>query len=68
MLDALAETLAAQARGALVGTGRAAMADPAARIAGVERVLAAREQAQGNVNPQLLLAVLADDLAMLEAA
>lgn len=68
MLDALAETLAAQARGALVGSGRAAMADPAARIAGVERVLAAREQAQGNVNPQLLLAVLADELAMLEAA
>jgi DNA polymerase-3 subunit delta' len=67
MLDALAEALAAQARGALTGTGRS-YGNPAAKLAGVERVLQAREQAQGNVNPQLLLAVLADDLAMLEAA
>ena len=44
------------------------MSDPTAKLAGVERVMAAREQAQGNVNPQLLLAVLADELAMLEAA
>ncbi|MBL0178875.1 MAG: hypothetical protein IPP98_07085 [Gemmatimonadetes bacterium] len=68
LLDALAETLAAHARSALTGQGRAAMSDPTAKLAGVERVMAAREQAQGNVNPQLLLAVLADELAMLEAA
>jgi hypothetical protein len=36
-------------------------------LAGVERVLVARERAQGNVNPQLLLAVLADELSALEA-
>lgn len=67
MLDALAETLAAQARGALTGSVRS-IGNPAAKLAGVERVLEAREQAQGNVNPQLLLAVLADDLAQVEAA
>jgi DNA polymerase-3 subunit delta' len=67
MLDALAETLAAQARGGLTGTGRQ-YGNPAAKLAGVERVLQAREQAQGNVNPQLLLAVLADELSLLEAA
>jgi hypothetical protein len=32
-------------------------------VAAQGRVLAAREAAQGNVNPQLLLAVLADELA-----
>lgn len=65
LLDALADTLAADARDGLVG-GRGSQAS--AKLAGVERVLAAREQAQGNVNPQLLLAVLADELMALEAA
>jgi len=30
----------------------------------IARVLEAREQAQGNVNPQLLAAVISDDLAV----
>jgi hypothetical protein len=34
-----------------------------ALLAAQTRVLAAREAAQGNVNPQLLLAVLVEDLA-----
>ena len=34
----------------------------------VQRVLLSRERAQGNVNPQLLLAALVDDLAVLGAA
>jgi hypothetical protein len=37
--------------------------DPAALVAAMQRVAAAREAAAGNVNPQLLLAALADDLA-----
>jgi hypothetical protein len=32
-------------------------------VTAIARVLAARDAAQGNVNPQLLTAVLADDLA-----
>jgi hypothetical protein len=32
-------------------------------VKAAERVAEAREAAQGNVNPQLLMAVLADDLA-----
>lgn len=66
LLDALASLLADRAReaaaapGARQRTGRA--------VAAVELVMAAREQAQGNINPQLLLATLMDDLAALEAA
>ena len=67
MLDALADVLAADARSGLTG-GRGSSIEPAAALAAVEKVLATREQAQGNVNPQLLLAVLADELAMLAAA
>lgn len=67
MLDALAEVLAADARSGMTG-GRGGNIEPAAALAAVEKVLAAREQAQGNVNPQLLLAVLADELALLAAA
>ena len=70
LLDALAETLADAARAAsgvkprralpkVVRAGR----DPAALVAAMQRVAAAREAAAGNVNPQLLLAALADDLA-----
>ncbi len=69
MLDALAEELASRARGALgqpghVSTGNAAATLlPPEGVAAVDRVLSARERAQGNVNPQLLLAVLAAELA-----
>lgn len=66
LLDGVATVLADDARSS-ISTGRAG-ADAAAKLAGVDRVLAAREQAQGNVNPQLLLAVLADELAALDAA
>ena len=55
MLDALLERLRAEAR---AGSG-----DTAGVVAAIARVLAARDAAQGNVNPQLLTAVLADDLA-----
>lgn len=67
LLDALAVRLAMQARQAATGTGRTT-AHPMALTEAVEKVLATREQAQGNVNPQLLLAVLAEDLAALEVA
>jgi len=70
MLDALAEALA---EGARVAAGRPpqrplpeALRSPrpvGALLAAQARVMAAREAAQGNVNPQLLLAVLADELA-----
>ncbi len=70
MLDALAEALA---EGARVAAGRSArrplpesLRSPRpveALLAAQTRVMAAREAAQGNVNPQLLLAVLADELA-----
>src|SRR5258705_1315040 len=55
MLGGLLERLRAEAR---AGTG-----DTGAVVAAIARVLAARDAAQGNVNPQLLTAVLADDLA-----
>ena len=69
LLDAVAEALGDAARGA-VGAGAMrpvpaalAGADPARLLDGACLVTAAREAAQGNVNPQLLLAVLAGDLA-----
>jgi hypothetical protein len=55
MLDALLERLRAEARAGTGDTGRI--------VAAIARVLAARDGAQGNVNPQLLTAVLAEDLA-----
>lgn len=70
MLDVLQEELAAAARAAS-GAGSTS-AQPAtlgsskpveSLVRAVERVTEARETAQGNVNPQLLMAVLADDLA-----
>jgi len=67
LLDAVAERLATRSRRALGGTGRVSTMNPAGMLAGVDRVLDARERAQGNVNPQLLLAVLADELSALEA-
>ena len=69
MLDALAEQLAGMARGA-TGAGPAVGVDGMRQAPGVHalvaaqaRVAEARETAQGNVNPQLLLATLAEDLA-----
>jgi DNA polymerase-3 subunit delta' len=67
LLDAVAERLAMRSRRALGGSGRVSTVSPAGMLAGVGRVLAARERAQGNVNPQLLLAALADELSALEA-
>lgn len=69
LLDAVAETLTDAARGGLGATSRrpvpAALRsrDPGALIQAVARVEAARESAHGNVNPQLLLAVLGEELA-----
>jgi DNA polymerase-3 subunit delta' len=66
MLDALVELLEREAREAAAlpagrqRTGRAGTA--------IELVLATREKAQGNVNPQLALGGLVDELAALEAA
>jgi DNA polymerase-3 subunit delta' len=64
MLDALAALLTERTRLAS-GGGPGGVASAVAAMA---LVMAAREQAQGNVNPQMLLAVLMDDLAALEAA
>jgi DNA polymerase-3 subunit delta' len=65
MLDALAELLADAIRAESGGTPRRALpkalrsvADPDALLRVVEQVQSARESAQGNVNPQLLLAAL----------
>ncbi len=70
MLDALADTLADAARSASGVKARRALPramkagrDPAALAEAMQRVAVAREAAAGNVNPQLLLAALADDLA-----
>ena len=69
MLDAMTETLADAARGALGGRPRRdtppalAAREPEALLRALDRVSAAREAAFGNVNPQLLLAVLGDELA-----
>ena len=53
MLDELLELLRAEAHEGATSQVVAALA----------RVLEAREMAQGNVNPQLLTAVLSEDLA-----
>jgi DNA polymerase-3 subunit delta' len=70
MLDALAETLGDAARGGLGQATRrpvpAALlerADPESLLRAMERVAEAREAAYGNVNPQILLAVLGEELA-----
>ncbi len=70
LLDALADTLADAARCASGVKPRRALPkavkigrDPVALVGAMQRVAAAREAAAGNVNPQLLLAALADDLA-----
>jgi DNA polymerase-3 subunit delta' len=69
LLDAMNQVLAEAARSALGGERRRAIPaalegrDPDALVRAMERVSAAREAAQGNVNPQLLLAVLGEELA-----
>jgi DNA polymerase-3 subunit delta' len=67
LLDAVAERLATHSRRALERPGRVSTVNAPGMLAGVDRVLDARERAQGNVNPQLLLAVLAEELSALEA-
>jgi DNA polymerase-3 subunit delta' len=70
MLDALADTLGEAARGALgqpvrrpVPPALARSGRPERLLRALERVAEAREAAAGNVNPQLLLAVLGAELA-----
>jgi DNA polymerase III subunit delta' len=70
MLDALAETLSDAARGVLGQPTRRPVppallrrADPGPLLRAMERVADAREAAYGNVNPQILLAVLGEELA-----
>lgn len=58
MLDALAATVAGEAR-----TVAAAGRDPTGLSRALVRIQAARAEAQGNVNPQLLLAELTSGLA-----
>jgi DNA polymerase-3 subunit delta' len=70
MLDALADTLGEAARGTLGQPVRRTVpqallrhGSPAPLLRAMERVANAREAAAGNVNPQLLLAVLGEELA-----
>jgi DNA polymerase-3 subunit delta' len=70
MLDALADTLGEAARGTLGQPVRRPVPDallrhrsPAPLLRAIERVGQAREAAWGNVNPQILLAVLGEELA-----
>ena len=66
MLDALLELLEHEARDGAARAGGRAATGRAGRA--IELVLATRERAQGNGNPQLALGGLADELAALEAA
>ena len=70
MLDALAETLGEAARGIVGHTPRREVPEPLLRhrspeplLKALEHVADAREAAWGNVNPQILLAVLGEELA-----
>jgi DNA polymerase III subunit delta' len=70
MLDALAETLGEAARGILgekprrpVPKGLLRHRSPDPLLKAMDRVADAREAAWGNVNPQILLAVLGEELA-----
>jgi DNA polymerase III subunit delta' len=70
MLDALAETLGEAARGTMGQPVRRSVPAPLLRhrspeplLHAMEKVVEAREAAAGNVNPQVLLAVLGEDLA-----
>jgi DNA polymerase-3 subunit delta' len=70
MLDALADTLGEAARGVLGQPTRRPVppallrrGNPSSLLQAMARVAEAREAAYGNVNPQILLAVLGEDLA-----
>jgi hypothetical protein len=70
MLDALADTLGEAARGTMGQPVRRAVPQPLLRhrspaplLQAMEKVAEAREAAAGNVNPQVLLAVLGEELA-----
>jgi DNA polymerase III subunit delta' len=70
MLDALAETLSEAARGTVGQTPRRPIPpalqryrNPDRLLEAMEHVADAREAAWGNVNPQILLAVLGEELA-----
>lgn len=70
MLDALADTLGEAARGVLGQATRRPVppallrrGDPSSLLQAMARVAEAREAAYGNVNPQILLAVLGEELA-----
>jgi DNA polymerase III subunit delta' len=70
MLDALADTLGEAARDALgqatrrpVPAALLGRCDPALLLRALQRVTEARNAAYGNVNPQILLAVLGEELA-----
>jgi len=70
MLDALADTLGEAARGTMGQPVRRAVPQallrhrsPAPLLQAMEKVAEAREAAAGNVNPQILLAVLGEELA-----
>ncbi len=71
VLDAVADTLGEAARGAMGEQVRRPVpggllgCEPQALFRALDRVSDARESAHGNVNPQLLLAVLTDELAAL---
>jgi DNA polymerase-3 subunit delta' len=70
MLDALADTLGEAARGTMGQPVRRSVPQPLLRhrspaplLQAMEKVAEAREAAAGNVNPQILLAVLGEELA-----
>ena len=70
MLDALADTLGEAARDALgqatrrpVPAALLGRRDPALLLRALQRVTETRDAAYGNVNPQILLAVLGEELA-----
>jgi hypothetical protein len=70
MLDALADTLGEAARGTMGQPVRRAVPPPLLRhrspaplLKAMEKVAEAQEAAAGNVNPQILLAVLGEELA-----
>jgi hypothetical protein len=69
LLDAMSQVLSDAAREGLGAGRRRAVSpalegrDPEKLLRAIERVNAARETAQGNVNPQLILAVLGEELA-----
>jgi hypothetical protein len=71
VLDAVADTLGEAARGAMGERVRRPVpagllgCEPQSLFRAMDCVSEAREAAYGNVNPQLLLAVLGEDLAVL---